>query len=65
MIYVDFYESIFKTNLFKTSARLLEPQMILNGKLINYIVVILIEIYNFSFGRFSIKGCLKIWFLKF
>jgi len=49
----------------KTSARLLGPQMISNEKLINYKVVVLIEICSFSFGRFSIQDCLKIWFLKF
>jgi hypothetical protein len=39
--------------------------MISNEKLINYKVVVLIEIYNFGFDQFSIQGCLKIWFLKF
>jgi hypothetical protein len=48
----------------KTLARLLGPQMISNEKLINYIVVVLIEIYNFSFGRFSVQGCLKILVFK-
>jgi hypothetical protein len=33
--------------------------MISNEKVINYKVVILIEIYNFSFGRISIRGHLK------
>jgi len=38
--------------------------MISNEKLINYKVVILIEIYNFGFGRFFIQGCLKILVFK-
>jgi hypothetical protein len=38
--------------------------MISNEKLINYKVVLLIEIYNFSFGGFSIQGCLKILIFK-
>jgi hypothetical protein len=38
----------------------LGPQMISNEELINYKVVVLIEIYNFGFGWFSIRGCLKI-----
>ena len=54
----------FEFQNIKTSARLLEPQMILNEKLINYKVVVLIEIYNFGFGRFSIQGCLKILVFK-
>ena len=43
----------------KTIARLLGPQMISNEKLINYKVVVLIDIYNFGFSRFSIRSCLK------
>ena len=40
--------------------------MISNEMLINYKVVALIDIYNFGFGRFSIRGCLKILvFLNF
>jgi hypothetical protein len=34
--------------------------MIANEKLINYKVVVLIEIYNFDFDRFSVQGRLKI-----
>ena len=38
--------------------------MILNKKLINYKVVVLIEIYDFYFGQFSIQGGLKILIFK-
>jgi hypothetical protein len=34
--------------------------MISNKNIVNYKVVILIEIYNFGFGRFSIRSRLKI-----
>jgi hypothetical protein len=39
---------------------LLGPQMILNEKVINYKVIVLIEIYNFGFSRFEIQGHLQI-----
>ena len=56
----------FEFQNIKTLARLLGPQMILNEKLINYKVVVLMEIYNFGFGRFSIRDCLKkLVFLNF
>ena len=43
--------------------------MISNGKVINYKVVVLIEIYNFGFGCFAIGGRFtnlnfKLWELK-
>jgi hypothetical protein len=38
----------------------LRPQIILNKKVINYKVIVLNEIHNFGFGRFSIQGRLKI-----
>jgi hypothetical protein len=36
--------------------------MISNEKLINYKVVVLIDIYNFGFGQIFIQDCLKILF---
>ena len=54
----------FEFQNIKTSAKLLGPQMFSNKKLINYKVVVLIEIYNFGFSRFFIQGCLKILVLK-
>jgi hypothetical protein len=39
--------------------------MILNEKLINYKVVVLTDIYNFSFDRFFTKVIWKFWILKF
>jgi hypothetical protein len=47
-----------------TSARFLGPQIISNKKLINYKVVALMDIYNFDFGRFFIRGRLKILIFK-
>jgi hypothetical protein len=40
--------------------------MISNEKVVNCKVIVLVEIYNFGFGRFSIRGRLKILvFFKF
>jgi hypothetical protein len=56
----------FEFQNIKISVRLLGPQMISNEKLINYKVVVLIKIYNFAFGQFSIQRLFENFgFLKF
>jgi hypothetical protein len=39
--------------------------MISNENVVNYKVIVLIKIYNFGFGRFSIRSRWKFYFLKF